>query len=62
MPNGRHRKSKGSVSVESLKGRLRLRWTYKGERKILSLGLRDTPENKRLAQLRAAEIERDIVS
>lgn len=48
------------VSVESFKGRLRLRWRVEGHRYCLSLGLDDTPNNAAIARLQASEIEKDI--
>lgn len=53
--------SKGAVSVQSVKGRLRLAWRVAGERYFLSLGLPDTPVNRNAAILKARVIEQDIV-
>jgi len=58
-PSGRA--SKGSVSVVNSNGRLQLRFRYGGKRHYLSLGLFDTPENRKLAKLKASEIEKDIL-
>lgn len=55
--------SKGTVGVESLQGRLRLRLPrqlYEGKQKYLSLGLEDTKQNRKLAEAKAKEIEADI--
>jgi integrase len=51
----------GKVSVEGQRGNLRLRWRYEGERYCISLGLADTSTNRAIAQLTAAEIEKDII-
>lgn len=56
--------SKGTVSVEAFQGRLRLRLPrqlYDGKQKYLTLGLPDTSEHRRIAELKAAEIEKDIL-
>ena len=56
---------KGSVSVNILRGRLRLRLPrqlYEGEQKYLSLGIPDNPGNRKFAELKAKEIEFDILS
>ncbi|HEY9657059.1 MAG TPA: DUF3596 domain-containing protein, partial [Allocoleopsis sp.] len=58
------RASKGSVTVEEFRGRLRLhlpRFLYEGKNKYLSLGLDDTPENRKLAEAKARSIESDII-
>ncbi len=55
--------SKGSVGIESFQGRLRLRLPrqlYSGKQKYLTLGLADTPENRKEAGSRAWTIEKDI--
>ncbi len=55
--------SKGSVGIESLQGRLRLRLprqVYAGKQKYLTLGLADTPENREIASAKAQQIESDI--
>ncbi|MCD8485511.1 MAG: site-specific integrase [Desertifilum sp.] len=57
--------SKGSVVVMAEKGRLRLqmpRALYGGNRKYLYLGLADTPENRKAAEVKARQIELDILS
>lgn len=54
---------KGSVSVEVFRNRLRLhlpRELYGGKNKYLTLGLDDTPENRKLAEAKASQIEADI--
>ncbi|MBW4422113.1 MAG: tyrosine-type recombinase/integrase [Myxacorys californica WJT36-NPBG1] len=49
-----------NVNIENLKGNLRLRWRFEGKRYCLALGLPDTPTNRAIAQMKAAEIGRDI--
>lgn len=54
---------KGSVTIESVKGRLRIRFPrqlFDGEQKRLSLGLPDTPSNRAAALVKCQEIELDI--
>jgi integrase len=53
---------KGTVSVESLEGRLRLRWRYQGRRCVLSLGIPDSRVNRTVAEQRANQIQLDIAS
>ena len=59
-PTGKAKK--GSVSVETFQNRLRLRFRVNGERKIITLGLSDSPENRKLAEAKATLIELDIIS
>jgi len=54
--------SKGSVSIVVSNGRLQLRFRYKGKREYISLGFSDTPQNRKLAEMRAREIELDILA
>lgn len=54
--------SKGTVVVENFKERLRLRWRVTRRRYCLSLGLPDTKESRKLAELKARQIELDIIS
>lgn len=59
------RLSKGSVGIEVFQQRLRLRLPrqlYAGKQKYLSLGLSDNPENYKVAELKARQIELDIIS
>jgi integrase len=49
------------VKIKVSNGSIQLVWTYRGKREYLSLGLKDTASNQRLAKLKAAEIERDIL-
>ncbi|MBD2436214.1 Arm DNA-binding domain-containing protein [Nostoc sp. FACHB-110] len=58
-PTGRA--SKGSVSIINSNGRLQLRFRYRGERYYISTGLADTLNNRKLAELKASEIEKDIL-
>lgn len=51
---------KGSVAIQSVKGRLRLCWSHDGKRYFLALLLDDTKLNRASAQLIAARIEEDI--
>ncbi|MFM7450179.1 MAG: tyrosine-type recombinase/integrase, partial [Leptolyngbyaceae cyanobacterium] len=53
---------KGTVSVTVDKGRLRLGWRYQGTRQFLYTGLPDTPTNRRVAEMKATQIELDIKS
>lgn len=53
--------SKGSVSVQSFQGRLRLYWRINGERRYFSLGYPDTAQHRKIAKLKAGQIERDIL-
>ena len=55
------RKSKaGSVQIKLSNNRLQLVFSFGGKRHYLSLGLTDTPYNRKQAQDKAFEIERDI--
>lgn len=53
--------SKGSVKVEEVDGRLRLRWRVAGERYTLALGLQANTEHQAVAEAKAKLIERDIL-
>lgn len=53
--------SKGSVVVFNSHDRLQLRFRFGGKRHYISLGLSDTHINRRFAELKAAEIEQDIL-
>lgn len=57
-PTGRA--SKGSVSVLSFQNRLRLQFRVDGKQKVISLGLDDTPENWKRAEIIARQIEIDL--
>jgi integrase len=54
--------SKGSVAIHVSNGRLQLRFRFAGDRKYISLGFADTPQNRKLAEMRAREIELDILA
>ncbi len=58
----RQRSRRGGVSVSARNGVLRLRWSYAGERKHLSLYLPDTPTARQIAEERARQIEADIAT
>lgn len=51
---------KGNVTIESFRGRLRLRFRFNGRRYSLGLGLPDTQTNQRVAEARARRIEDDM--
>ncbi len=53
--------SKRSVSILCSNGRLQLRFSYGGKRHYISTGLAETPVNLKLAELKASEIEKDIL-
>ncbi len=53
---------KQSVKLESFKDRLRLRWSYRGQRYSFSLGLYDSPLARTVAQSKANLIEADLVT
>jgi integrase len=55
------RVTKGSVAVLSSNGRLQLRFHYEGRRHYLSTGYPDTPEHRKLAEIKAKEIDKDIL-
>lgn len=59
--SSRERGYKGSVSIINSNGRIQLRFHYAGKRHYLSTGWRDTPASRKLAELKAAEIEKDIL-
>ncbi|QZZ22265.1 DUF3596 domain-containing protein [Leptothermofonsia sichuanensis E412] len=55
------RAPKGTVSVKTDRGRLRLIWSWQGKRYFLALGLHDTRLNRVLAEEKAKGIERDLL-
>lgn len=56
-----HKKARtGSVQIRSSNNRLQLVFTFDGKRHFLSTGLRDNPFNRKQAQDKALEVERDI--
>jgi integrase len=50
-----------SVSILVSRGWLQLRFSYGGTRHYLSVGLRDTPTNRKIAEAKAKLIESDMV-
>jgi integrase len=50
----------GLVKIENDNGRLRLRFTYRGDRKSIAVGLPDSAINRIVAQQKANQIELDI--
>ena len=65
VDNLQFRNRKGSVGIESFRGRLRLhlpRQLFNGQNKYLTLGSTDTPENRNLAEQKAHQIELDILA
>jgi integrase len=54
--------SKGTVQIKNSNGRLQLVFSALGKRHYLSTGLGATPENQKVAQMRARQIELDILS
>lgn len=53
--------SKGSVRIKTSNNRLQLVFTFGGKRHYLSTGYPDTTQYRKLAQMRATEIEKDIL-
>ncbi len=54
--------SKGSVQVIASNRRLQLRFRYAGKRRYLSLGLPDDRDNRLAAEMKARQIQLDILS
>ncbi len=50
----------GSVKVKDSNNRLQLVFTHGGKRHYISLGLTNTPINRKLAQEQAFQIQRDL--
>jgi integrase len=50
------------VTIESDRGRLRLRWQYKGKRVTFSLGVDDNPTGRAFARQKAGQIETDLTA
>jgi integrase len=59
-PTGRN--PKGAVPIIESHGRLQLRFRFGAKRHYISLGFPDTPNNRKLAESRARQIELDILS
>ncbi|MEM9815702.1 MAG: DUF3596 domain-containing protein [Cyanobacteria bacterium P01_D01_bin.6] len=57
----KRRRAKGSVAIINSNGRLQLRFSYAGKRHYLSTGYPDTPQHRQMADIRAKEIEKDIL-
>jgi integrase len=53
--------SKGSVQIKSSNNRLQLVFSFGGKRHYLSTGYPDTSEYRKLAKMKASEIEKDIL-
>ena len=53
--------SRGSVTVQAVKGRLRLCWRFRGQRYWLALGYPDQPKFRKVAELKAKQLEADIL-
>ncbi|WAS04824.1 DUF3596 domain-containing protein [Gloeomargaritales cyanobacterium VI4D9] len=51
---------KGTVSLVNSNGRLQARFRWQGKRYYLSLGVTDTPKNRKLVAGRVAQIQRDL--
>ncbi|MEO0373030.1 MAG: tyrosine-type recombinase/integrase [Cyanobacteria bacterium P01_A01_bin.17] len=58
--SSRKKALKGSVQVKSSHSRLQLVFSYGGKRHYISTGLADSVTNRKLAELKAKEIEKDI--
>lgn len=59
--NSSSKANKGTVQIKSSHDRLQLVFRYGGTRHYLSTGFVDTPANRRLAEFKASEIEKDIL-
>lgn len=55
------RATKGTVAIENVYDRLRLRFRVAGHQYTLTMGLSDTPEHRTHCKAIAAQIERDVV-
>ncbi|WP_013320427.1 tyrosine-type recombinase/integrase [Gloeothece verrucosa] len=53
--------SAGSVSLESFRDRLRVRFSFNGKQYTIGLGVSDTLENRKLAQAKVKELQSDLV-
>ncbi len=51
-----------TVTIESDRGRLRLRWLHQGKRVNLSLGVDDNPTGRAFAKQKAGQIETDLMA
>ena len=59
-PTGKN--SKGTPSVESFQGRLRIRFRANGQQKAFALGLADTSENRLRGEAIARQMTLDLLS
>ena len=53
--------SRGGITIESFHGRLRLRFRVVHKPYTISLGVSESPENWKLAELKAKELEADLI-
>jgi integrase len=53
---------KGSVQIKNSNGRLQLVFSHAGKRHYLSLGFMDSRSSRKMAEMRAREIELDLLS
>lgn len=54
--------AKGTVVIQAIRGRLRLVWSFAGQRYFLSLNLPDTSVNRSAAEFKAKLIECDLAN
>ena len=59
-PTGKN--SKGTPSIESFQGRLRIRFRVSGQQKAFALGLADTSENRLRGEAIARQMHLDMLS
>ncbi|WP_416350961.1 tyrosine-type recombinase/integrase [Rivularia sp. UHCC 0363] len=57
----RHKASKGTVQIKTSNERLQLVFSFGGKRHYLSTGFTDTKANRKLAEMKAKQIELDIL-
>jgi integrase len=61
-PTKLRRASKGSAQIKVSHGRLQLVFSFNGHRRYLSLGVADSKTGRAMAEMKAKQIELDIVS
>lgn len=61
-PAKRKKASKGSVQIKASHGRLQLVFSFNGRRRYLSLGVTDSKTSRAVAEMRARQIQLDILS
>ncbi|MGB3296405.1 MAG: tyrosine-type recombinase/integrase [Phormidesmis sp.] len=61
-PVKRRKAAKGTVTIKNSRGWLQLVFTFNGRRRYLSLGVTDTKSARALAEMKAKQIELDILS